>query len=114
MPLSAAAKSAIGPTVSALTGTSAPTVARFMNTVVPNLMSSMSKDKPQPAAEGVSKQQDGGGSVLFDGIDGIPTTDKATQQYKRDAARAPPQTVKRKGPSSDKRKQSAKAIRFNF
>jgi hypothetical protein len=87
-----------------------------MNRVVPGLIGSAGRAAAQSNAEGAAKQE--GGGVLFDGIDGIPATDKAVRQYKREALEASPQVVcKRvaKSALSSKRKQAAaKAVQYNF
>ena len=77
MPLALAAKSAIVPTISAVAGSAAPAVSRFMNAVAPSLMSSTIRAAAQPSAEGAAKQE--GKGALFQGVDGIPVTEKAVK-----------------------------------
>ena len=116
MPLALAAKSAIVPTISAVTGSAAPAVSRFMNAVAPSLMGSTVKAAAQPSAEGAAKQE--GRGALFQGVDGIPMTDKAVKQYKRDEPESSrQQSNKRKSAarsSTQKKKPSAKTVSFTF
>ena len=116
MPLSLAAKSAIVPTISAVTGSAAPAVSRSMNGVAPSLMGSTVKAAAQPSAEGAAKQE--GRGALFQGVDGIPMTDKAVKQYKRDEpGSSHQQSSKHKSAarsSKQKKKPSAKTVSFNF
>jgi hypothetical protein len=73
MPLLNAAKSAIGPAVSAMAG---PLLSRFVN-------NTPAEAQGQAAAAAGNGDQKGSGS-LFDGVDGIPTTSRAIAAYKRD------------------------------
>ena len=107
MPLASAAKAALGPTVNAMAG---PLLSRFMNNTPADA---------QPPAAGSGEQQKGSG-VLFDGIDGIPTTTRAIAAYKRGAGvtdkvmtgTAPP---KRSNAAAKKRKTNKdKTISYNF
>jgi hypothetical protein len=70
MSLPSAARAAIVPALSAAAGPAGPTVSRIVNAIAPEL-------------SGASKQR--GGGTLFDGENGVPTTDKAIQRYKRAA-----------------------------
>ena len=70
MSLPSAARAAIVPALSAAAGPAGPTVSRIVNAIAPEL-------------SGSSKQR--GGGTLFDGENGVPTTDKAIERYKRAA-----------------------------
>ena len=68
MSLPSAARAAIVPALSAAAGPAGPTVSRIVNAIAPEL-------------SGASKQR--GGGTLFEGENGVPTTDKAVQRYQR-------------------------------
>ena len=70
MPLPTAARAAIVPALSAAAGPAGRTVSRIVNAIALEL-------------SGASKQR--GGGALFDGKNGVPTTDKAIERYKRAA-----------------------------
>jgi hypothetical protein len=109
MPLVNAAKAAIGPAVNAMAG---PLLSRFMNTTPADAQS-------QPPATGSGDQK--GSGVLFDGVNGVPTTDKAIAAYKRgdhgEIERLMHATgaTSAKGTKAKKRKTAkVKAINYNF
>ena len=115
VPLAYAAKGAILPTITAVTGSAAPGVTRLMNRVVPGLVGSPARTEPQPNADGTAKQD--GGGTLFDGTDGIPTTDRAIRQYKRGGFEASPECIAKrvkKLPRSNKRRQPVEIITRNW
>ena len=76
MPLGLAAKSAILPTISAVAGNAAPAISRIINAVAPGII-------PGGNPSGSRTTQQTGNGTLFDGENGIPTTKKAIDQYKR-------------------------------
>ena len=76
MPLGLAAKSAILPTISAVAGSAAPAISRIINAVAPGII-------PGGNPSGSRTTQQSGNGTLFDGENGIPTTKKAIDQYKR-------------------------------
>ena len=114
MPLSAAAKSALGPAISAAAGSAAPTVTRFMNSVMPSLLRGEPKVTQQPDAGDESKQQQRGSGVLFDGIDGIPITDGAIRQYIRGAPHTLERIGKRAASNTKQHKEDGKLVCYNF
>jgi hypothetical protein len=76
MTLPAAAKSAILPSVAAAAGTRAgPIISRILGHIAPDLVT---------AGEGTARQS--GSGALFDGENGIPTSTRAINQYKRTPA----------------------------
>ena len=111
IPLALAAKGAILPTLSAVSGQSAPSVSRFMNAVMPNLLG---PTEVKPSGEEHPTKQAGGGGVLFDGVDGIPDTKKGLEEYKRGASTAVAKVRGSKRSASQKRKQPAKTVSYNF
>jgi hypothetical protein len=74
--LGMAAKAAIMPTISSVAGSAGPTISRLVNSVIPGLVAN---------ATGTNTNQQSGRGVLFDGENGVPTTHKAIEQYKRSA-----------------------------
>jgi hypothetical protein len=95
VPLATAVRSAIMPTISAIAGSAAPTVARLVNAVAP----------------GIADTQQKGSGVLFDGENGVPTSRKATECYKRTAAEAQLTTTRK----SRKTKQPRiSGVHYNF
>jgi hypothetical protein len=96
VPLATAARSAIMPTISAIAGSAAPTVSRLVNAVAPGIADTL--------------QQRGSG-VLFDGENGVPTSRKATECYKRTAAVAQ-LTAPRKSRKSKQTRISG--VHYNF
>ena len=127
LPLSAAAKAALTPAMTAAAG---PAAARFISNVLPGIaggVAATAKDSPASAPttataaapQGVVAPQKGSG-VLFDGVDGVPATDKAVKEYKREHSDGAP-AVKRqrrtkstckKATQHKQRKQST--VHFNF
>jgi len=101
IPLPMAAKSAIMPTITAIAGSAAPMVSRLVETLVP----------------GLASQQTGRG-VLFDGVNGVPTTAKAIQQYKRNATMsvsdAPPAKQRKRKAEKHGHNISSSGVHYNF
>jgi hypothetical protein len=69
-----------------VTAAAGPAAARFVNSVMPSIIpgggggssSGTPKDSQTDAAP-----QKGSGGVLFEGVDGVPATNKAVKEYKR-------------------------------
>ncbi len=98
MPLGAAAKAALMPTMASMGGQFMPMAARFMNTVLPTMLPG---DVPPDADEPAMKSC----GVLFQGVDGVPDTSPG---YKK----APKRST---GKHSHSKKSTKKAaVHYNF
>jgi alanine dehydrogenase len=87
-----------------MAGHAASAMSRFMNAYLPGVVPPPPQQQQQQEVDKQPDKQRGGGGTLFDGIEGIPTTAKSIQQYKKATAPAA-RVTKRK---------SAATIRFNY
>jgi hypothetical protein len=120
-PLAAAARSAIMPTISSIAGSRAPLVADMLSKVIPGLRvksANSTADDAISTRSGYSGNdpptKQGGGGMLFDGVNGIPTHVRSTQQYKKTSIQSPSNSRKRTAASEGKTKQHAKVVHYNF
>jgi len=105
VPLPAAAKSAIMPTISSIAGSAAPTIARMMNTVMPGFAGNATSS--QPASQT-------GKGVLFDGQNGIPDTPKAIEHYKRTSTGVVSGTVAKQRKRAKQHSATTSGAHYNF
>jgi hypothetical protein len=124
LPLALAAKSAILPTISSVAGDAAPTVAKFVNAVLPGLVTTTTTPAGGNATASTvtSARQQSGSGILFEGENGIPSTDKAVNAYKRGVKRAAAlltlssTTTRRQQQQQQKHSgaSAAKRVHYNF